>query len=299
MRLVTYDRGGARRLGALMGEAVIDLPDAVGHPAFPSTIEALVARNGGTTLAAARHALGREEVVEECAVSGAVLLAPIIPSSLREFLPDELLVGAAARARGGTTGEPEGEADPDPSATTGTRAVLGPGDEVPAPDAGRELRCELQVACVIGRSGRKLSPRQAEATVFGYTLMAEWSTGAPTPRLRAVDRPEGSLPTGVAVSLGPYVVTSDAFELEGARLEARVDGEVWAEGALEGASPGFPRLISEVSRAEEITPGDVLGSGPLGFGYRLAFTDRVRPGTEVEFEVEGVGVLTTVIGRRR
>ena len=41
MRLVTYDRGGVRRLGALVAGTVVDLPDAVGHPSFPATMEAL------------------------------------------------------------------------------------------------------------------------------------------------------------------------------------------------------------------------------------------------------------------
>ena len=46
MRLVTYDRGGARRLGAWVDGTVVDLPDAVGHPSFPTTMEALVEHNG-------------------------------------------------------------------------------------------------------------------------------------------------------------------------------------------------------------------------------------------------------------
>src|SRR5438477_298337 len=39
VRLVTFDRKGHRRLGALVGAQVVDLPEAVGHPAFPSTME--------------------------------------------------------------------------------------------------------------------------------------------------------------------------------------------------------------------------------------------------------------------
>jgi hypothetical protein len=46
MRLVTYDRGGHRRLGAILGGEVVDLPDAVGHPAFPTTLDALVSSSG-------------------------------------------------------------------------------------------------------------------------------------------------------------------------------------------------------------------------------------------------------------
>jgi len=80
MKLVTYDRGGARRLGAWVAGGVIDLPDAVGHPAFPTTLEALVARNGGTTLDAAREALSDEANVGACVVPRARLSEPPLPA---------------------------------------------------------------------------------------------------------------------------------------------------------------------------------------------------------------------------
>ena len=135
MRLVTYDRGGVRRLGALVAGTVVDLPDAVGHPSFPATMEALVAYHGGTTLHAAAFALARPEAVETCAVPEPRLLVPIIPTSLREF-----------------TGTP---------ATNGNRRVLGPDEEIAWPTAARYLGCELEVACIVGRHGRKLSRARA------------------------------------------------------------------------------------------------------------------------------------------
>ena len=61
MRLVTYDRGGHRRLGAILEAEVVDLPDAVGHPAFPSTLEDLVSCSRGTVMDAARAALQRDD----------------------------------------------------------------------------------------------------------------------------------------------------------------------------------------------------------------------------------------------
>src|SRR5438034_2549169 len=85
MKLVSYDRAGARRLGAWVAGGVIDLPDAVGHPAFPTTLEALVAHSGGTTLDAAREALSDQENARTYAVPRARLLVPLLPSSLRGF----------------------------------------------------------------------------------------------------------------------------------------------------------------------------------------------------------------------
>ena len=60
----------------------MDLPDAVGHPAFPTTMEALVASNGGTVLDAAAAALERDDALA-CVVDGARLLAPLLPRSFR------------------------------------------------------------------------------------------------------------------------------------------------------------------------------------------------------------------------
>ena len=89
MRLITYDRGGARRLGACVGETVVDLPEAVGHPAFPPTMEALVRHIGGSILDAAHDILQDEEIVDECTVARPKLLPAILPSSKRILFVNE------------------------------------------------------------------------------------------------------------------------------------------------------------------------------------------------------------------
>ena len=81
MRLVTYDRRGHRRLGAILDGRVVDLPDAVGHPAFPATLEAFVQSSRGTVLDAARAALARDDVKDHV-VKQARVLPPLFPRSL-------------------------------------------------------------------------------------------------------------------------------------------------------------------------------------------------------------------------
>src|SRR5438445_7907226 len=159
MRLVTYDRANGRRLGAWVGDRVIDLPGAVGHPAFPTTMEGLVSNNGGTLLDAARDVLGREDIVEECAVPNPRLLVPIIPSSLREFVSPSFPAERPPRRGSGSQAEPR----------NGHRLVLGPHDEVAWPHAMRYLGCELEVACIVGRGGRRMSRATAASAIFGYT----------------------------------------------------------------------------------------------------------------------------------
>lgn len=144
MRLVTYDRGGARRLAAWVGDRVVDLPDAVGHPAFPATLEGLVARSGGTTMEAARAALEYPGAIDDYSVPRANLLPPL------------------------TLG--------------GGRVVplLGPGQAVTwdGPPTAR-LVCRPQLACVVGRPGINLEETDALDVVFGYTLVNEWIAASP------------------------------------------------------------------------------------------------------------------------
>jgi len=138
MRLVTYDRRGARRLGALVEDIVVDLPDAVGHPSFPSTMEALVARNGGTTFDAARAALARPGVMKESRVRRPRLLTPYLPPFRRE-------------------------------------RILGPGEEVPWPPDAPFLDHNPQLGCVVGRAGRRATATKASGLIFGYMLVVTWS----------------------------------------------------------------------------------------------------------------------------
>src|SRR4029453_14786198 len=176
LRLVTFDRWGHRRLGALLEGEVGDLPDLVGHPAFPTTMEALVSSNGGTVLDAARAALERDEAAT-LVVKGARLLAPILPTTLRSRDTIE-----------------------------GVRRVAGPGDPVPWPGGGGWVEGDPRVAALLGRGVRDAaSSRDVGDAGFGYTLVSDFAvrdgSGDPTPR-----------PDGLPVAIGPCVLTADEID---------------------------------------------------------------------------------------
>ena len=294
MRLVTYERQGERRLGALFQDHVIDLPDAVGHPAFPSTMEALVARNGGTTLDAARDAFEHEDVME-FAVEDPVLLVPILPSSIRDFLAFEDHAKLGAERRG--TEVPEAWYEMPVYYKGNHRSVTGPEETLEWPSFTEKLDFELEVACVLGKRGRDLSEADAQKVIFGYTVMNDWSA-------RDLQAKEMSAWLGpakskdFATSLGPCVVTSDEFDPASARLLARVNGEVWGAGHLADARWSFAQMIAYVSRDEDVWPGDVYGSGTFGGGCGLDQGRFLSPGDVVELEVEGIGVLRNTVGER-
>jgi hypothetical protein len=235
----------------------VDLPDAVGHPVFPTTMEALIASSRGTVMDAARDALERDDALE-FVVRAPRLLVPLLPKCIRTVRPP-----TPARGRRDPMawyGMP-GYHDRDAGSPAGPdEAVPGPGDGV-----------EVWLACVAAGGGRDLSPHEAERAVFGYTVMAGSS------------RPEWT-------SLGPCVVTADEIDPAGLVLTARVGEEVQAETSLDDVPWGFPELLAHLSWKQEIDPGTILGAA----GVRM--NGAAEPGSTIEVEAAGVGVLRNHIG---
>jgi 2-keto-4-pentenoate hydratase/2-oxohepta-3-ene-1,7-dioic acid hydratase in catechol pathway len=129
-------------LGAFVGSRVVDLAGLVGHPAFPSTLEALIARPRGTVLDAARAALEREDELAEWTVRNPRLLAPVLPPSL---------------------------------SAEDNRWIASPGAEVIRPAVGGDTGFDVEVAAVIFRPKKpKLRPSDAGECIFGFTLMHSW-----------------------------------------------------------------------------------------------------------------------------
>jgi 2-keto-4-pentenoate hydratase/2-oxohepta-3-ene-1,7-dioic acid hydratase in catechol pathway len=291
VRLVTYTSEGSRRLGALVDDRVVDLPSAVGHPAFPTTMEALVAA-GPAPLDRARLTLDGGDI-DRHVVDAAQLLVPILPASLRDFLAFEDHVKAGSARRG----EPVPEAWYEmPVYYKGNhRSVFGPDQEIPWPPYTEELDYELEVACVLAGRGRDLDEDEAEALVFGYTLMNDWSA-------RDIQRKEMACRLGpakakdFATSLGPCIATEDELDARRLHLLARVDGETWSEGDLGGARWTFPQMIAHVSQGEDVWPGDVYGSGTFGGGCGLDLGKFLWPGAVVELEADRIGILRNRVG---
>jgi 2-keto-4-pentenoate hydratase/2-oxohepta-3-ene-1,7-dioic acid hydratase in catechol pathway len=260
----------------------VDLPDAVGHPAFPSTLESLIRHHGGTILDIARESLEREDVLE-FEVPDARMLAPLLPSSIRSF--DAF----------GTQGPPSRRL---PLYTRWEhRAVLGPDEEVEWPAFTDQLDVEAQIGCVVGTGGRDLTREEAREFVFGYVLVAGWVA-------RDLEREErdrgvgGGKSRGVGVSLGPWVVTSDEFDPGSLDVVLKVDGDVWGEGGAAEMRWAFPELVASASVGEDVLPGDLLASGPFAGGRGVDEGQLPGPGSTIELEGEGLGLLRCTIGPR-
>jgi hypothetical protein len=249
---VTYDRRGHRRLGALLEGQVVDLPDLVGHPAYPTTMERLVESNGGTVLDAARAALARDDA-PSAAVEAPRLLAPIVPAAVRSA-----------------------------DAQEAARRITGPDGVVSWPAGAAWLEVRPKIAAVLRRPvDGALTREDVPAWVFGYTLVGDFlaheATGDPQP-----------VAEGVPMALGPWVVTPDELDPQTAYVTVRVDGREWAKGNLNGTARALLADVAAASRAERLAAGEAFASGPFELER---FDQRLWPGAVIEIGAEGLGVL--------
>jgi 2-keto-4-pentenoate hydratase/2-oxohepta-3-ene-1,7-dioic acid hydratase in catechol pathway len=220
-------------------------------------MEALVARNGGTVLDAARAALERHEV-EACVVPNPRLLVPLLPRSLRS----------------------------DDSGAT-LRRIAGPDAEVPWPGGAGWLDYVPKVAAVLRRAVHRGDEEAASASVFGYTLVNDWAvreaSGDPTSRARPLP-----------LSMGPCVVTSDEVDPQMIALTVRVDGEQWAKGNLNGTATDLLAAVRAASRLDDLGAGETFAASAFDVHRN---EQRVWPGATIELEAEGIGVLRNRVGR--
>jgi 2-keto-4-pentenoate hydratase/2-oxohepta-3-ene-1,7-dioic acid hydratase in catechol pathway len=238
------------------------------------------------------------------------LLPPLEPPTIRDFVTFEEHVEGVRRSIDESAGVPAAWYDAPTFYFTNPYAVIGPYDDVPVPPGSRALDFELEVAAVIGREGRDLSPEQARDHIAGYTIFNDWSA-------RDLQSREMQVSLGpckgkdTATTLGPYFVTAD--ELEPYRdadgflrlaLTAEVNGEVVGSDLLSNMSWTFEEMIAYASRGTWVRPGDVLGSGTCGNGGCLAelwgvrgrdCRPPLRPGDTVTLTVEGLGATSNTV----
>ncbi len=166
-------------------------------------------------------------------------------------------------------------------------AVVGPGDQVIFPPEGQVIHYEAELAVVIGRRCRRIAPGDAPSAILGFTCANDISERV----IQKEEMDQGCLLIGKGYDtfcpLGPFIATGlDPADL---RLEARLNGETRQSTSTSDLLFSVPYLVSYISQAITLLPGDVIITGtPSGVG-------EISPGDVMEIELEGVGILTNPV----
>src|SRR5215207_745350 len=176
-------------------------------------------------------------------------------------------------------------------------AIVGPDDPVVYPEhLTEELDYELELAVVIGKSGKWFGPEEAMDYVAGYVIFND---------ITARDIQRREMESGVfsfckAIDtfcpLGPWIVTPDEIpDPHDLRMELRVNGETRQESHSGRMSVTIPEILSNFSGLG-YSAGDVLSTGTVsGVAGFKSKEERMRlylkPGDVIEAEIERIGVL--------
>ncbi|MBN1483280.1 MAG: fumarylacetoacetate hydrolase family protein [Chloroflexia bacterium] len=159
-------------------------------------------------------------------------------------------------------------------------ALIGPDDPIHLPAFSERVDHEAELALVIGRRCRHVSPEQALSCVLGYTCANDVTA-------RDLQRGDGQWTRGKGFDtfcpLGPWLVT----DLDPAQLQVmgRVNGELRQHGHVRDLVFSVGQLIAYAAAVMTLEPGDVLLTGtPAGVGP-------LQPGDLVEVEIPQIGVL--------
>jgi 2-keto-4-pentenoate hydratase/2-oxohepta-3-ene-1,7-dioic acid hydratase in catechol pathway len=154
---------------------------------------------------------------------------------------------------------------------------------------------ELELAAVIGKTGKNISKENAPSHIFGYTIFNDLSARDVQPDEMQARGPSRSKDFDGANVIGPCIVTADAFDPVNARMTSRINGETQGGGSVSSMDFSFSDLIAFISESETLHAGELLGSGTVGTGCGLETGRMLRSGDVVELEIDGIGILRTEV----
>lgn len=178
-------------------------------------------------------------------------------------------------------------------------SVVGHEADVQWPSFTEKLDFELELAVVIGQTGKDISVQRAREWIAGYTIFNDFSArDFQMYEMKGRLGPAKSKDFDTGNVLGPWLVTPDEIDDPyNLRMSARVNGEEWASGTSGDMRFTFEEMIAAISQDETLYPGDVIGSGTLPGGCGLELDRWLKPGDVVELEIERIGVLRNRVVR--
>jgi 2-keto-4-pentenoate hydratase/2-oxohepta-3-ene-1,7-dioic acid hydratase in catechol pathway len=172
-------------------------------------------------------------------------------------------------------------------------AVIGDGAPIVLPAGSRRVDYEGELAVVVGRRARRLTPRDALGAVLGFVPANDVSE-------RDFQKADGQWVRAKSCDtfapLGPAIVTLDEVSRlapDGVlRVRTRVNGTLLQDGSTADLVFDVPSLLAFLSETITLEPGDVVLTGtPAGVGFARRPRVFLSPGDLVEVEIGGIGVL--------
>lgn len=157
--------------------------------------------------------------------------------------------------------------------------------QLPAISDRLDFECELGV--VIGRQARHVSEENAPLVIAGYTCINDYS-------VRDYQMMGGQWVLGKSFDghgvVGPWIVTPDEIDPHNLPIRTIVNGETRQSSNTKNLIFTVERLISHLSGAMTLEPGDLIATGTPG-GVGVMEGRYLKAGDVVRVEIDGIGAI--------
>jgi len=178
-------------------------------------------------------------------------------------------------------------------------AVTGPCSDIEIPLScldHPEVDYEAELAVVIGKSAKNVTPETAMECIAGYTCANDISA-----RRWQKHAGGGQWVKGKSFDtfcpMGPVLVTADEInDPQALTLECRLNGKTMQKGSTSDMIFSVGEIISFLSQSTTLAPGTVILTGtPSGVGFTRKPPVYLKPGDMLETEIEKIGTLKNKI----
>jgi acylpyruvate hydrolase len=253
-------------------------------PAFPGTLDELLAAGGSAVTDAARS-LTMAGVIDLDAIS----FRPPLACTTRKIICVGLNYSEHTRESGYEPPNYPALFTRYPSSFVGHREPLI------RPLASEKFDYEGELVAVIGTAGRHISRARALEHVAGYSICNDGSIRDFQHRTPQWTMGKNFDRSG---SFGPYFVTADEVPpgAKDLKLQTRLNGTVVQSASTSDMVFSVADLISIVSEAMVLAPGDIIVTGtPSGVGAGRKPPLWMKAGDRCEVEIDRLGLLTNSV----
>jgi len=182
-----------------------------------------------------------------------------------------------------------------------TNSLVGAGFPILLPKAGPDqVDYEAELAVVIRRKVKNITPDQAMDAILGYTCGNDVSA-----RDWQIHKQKKQWARGKSFDtfcpLGPWLVTrEDIPEPGNLRIMTILNGEVLQDSNTSQMIFDVPAIVSHLSQSMTLYPGTVILTGtPDGVGFTRQPPVFLRDGDTVTIRIDRIGDLTNPVKRER
>jgi acylpyruvate hydrolase len=283
MRLVTFRHHSQIRLGAQVGDSILDLHRA--NPDLPNNILLLLSA-GASALGLAREALASAAPEMFTPLDQVTLLAPV---------PRPVKILCIGHNYKGHIGIGKTELPEYPNFFCKTaNVIIAHGQPIIIPRVTQQVDYEAELAVIIGKRGHNIPEAEAMDYVAGYSIFNDVSA-------RDYQKRTSQWFLGKSFDtfgpLGPALVTTDEVpDPHCLELELTVNGLPKQRTNTNDLIFSIPFLVSYLSQVMTLDPGDILATGtPAKLPEAVNPQRFLEPGDVVEITIEKLGTLRNTV----